>query len=962
MRSITVGILYLVLFSLVHASERFEDGYRTGVEYSTQTLQNDMNLVLVHDPLSIAAKVVLVVESGSALDGSILGQAHLLEHMLFQGSKKYPDPKGFNQFVSRSGGYTNAYTDPDYTLYYMVMNKSALHEGLDRLGSIMVNPKLDKLAINEEKKSVHEEYLLSKNQDGFIARDMLAKMLYPDSAHGIFFAGSIESLKKSNQKTIRDFFNKYYTANKMTLLVSSSYDLKTMKSWVYKYFNPIKKSDSSVELLPKIRSKKSKFWPTVKVASNQNTEAIKIEFHLPSMWRYYSTNRTIEFLIDTISRRGPGGLDHQLKEKGWSSGLFAYSTEKPLYGSFTIYVDLTNEGKLHIEEILGSIEAYLNYLRLNIPADHVYKTYRQASEHQRRSATGPVPLSQLKFMAIMTRHSSLKGLVAPMLEDLDVADYKRILSFLTKDNSAVLIFDPKFKGDQQLLYYDTTFTKMPMISKKSTLSFSPKKKNPFVGKQNHLSSRKSCYRLPEVTRDLLEKKFNEPIKGSESICVDKAIKGEKFDVIKRLGLWSSRSLKFPYGVVNVYSGPVKGTGDSIIRLLLHKEMQSEKDALLASMVKEWIELRVYSKNYQALDAGYYFNFESDQKGLMIEARGPSEYLIDVVKELFEILGQPLTDQDFNSLTEYSINNQVASGMQTGRYHLPRLKEALFYPYAMTPDTRINSIKKLTKGDINQYINFIINQAYLSGVLFIDEDVDSVYSRLSTLFSNLKNRTKVQSTECSYLPDYGQSIEVKFSSRKESGYLNYSVPKTNEPINHSVPACHFQILSQIIGPDFYDKLRTQKQLGYIATFGDTSKFMFFPATYAVVVSGRHDAYHLEKAVGDFMGKIPATIKSISPDEFTTIKSSMLSNYMSMPTLNTQAKIEFNRSFVKGYVGFDQRYAYVKRLSKEKWVEALLKSNKGRGVVSLLADASIHADELSSIKSYHAKSVKRCIVID
>ena len=67
----------------------FVDPYRQDVKYSQIKLGNGINVIIQQDPLTMA-DVVFVVNAGSALDGKHQGLAHLLEHMMFQGSKSTP--------------------------------------------------------------------------------------------------------------------------------------------------------------------------------------------------------------------------------------------------------------------------------------------------------------------------------------------------------------------------------------------------------------------------------------------------------------------------------------------------------------------------------------------------------------------------------------------------------------------------------------------------------------------------------------------------------------------------------------------------------------------------------------------------------------------------------------------------------------------------------------------------------
>ena len=54
---------------------------------------------------------------GSLME-KIPGIAHFLEHMLFLGSKKYPNPNYFSEFTAKNGGFSNAYTDLENTNFF----------------------------------------------------------------------------------------------------------------------------------------------------------------------------------------------------------------------------------------------------------------------------------------------------------------------------------------------------------------------------------------------------------------------------------------------------------------------------------------------------------------------------------------------------------------------------------------------------------------------------------------------------------------------------------------------------------------------------------------------------------------------------------------------------------------------------------------------------------------------------
>ena len=82
------------------------------------------------------------------------GLAHFLEHMLFIGTEKYPEPDGYFSFVESNGGSSNAYTAPEVTNYFFDVKPDAFREGLDRFAHFFIDPLLAPDVEREERCSV----------------------------------------------------------------------------------------------------------------------------------------------------------------------------------------------------------------------------------------------------------------------------------------------------------------------------------------------------------------------------------------------------------------------------------------------------------------------------------------------------------------------------------------------------------------------------------------------------------------------------------------------------------------------------------------------------------------------------------------------------------------------------------------------------------------------------------------
>src|ERR1700761_3057624 len=104
-------------------------------------LSNELEVYLVSDPNEDQSSAALVVKTGSWEDPKTSpGIAHFLEHMLFLGTKKYPNESEFENFVSEHDGETNAFTSIDFTGFVFAINTNAFEEGLDRFSQFFIEP------------------------------------------------------------------------------------------------------------------------------------------------------------------------------------------------------------------------------------------------------------------------------------------------------------------------------------------------------------------------------------------------------------------------------------------------------------------------------------------------------------------------------------------------------------------------------------------------------------------------------------------------------------------------------------------------------------------------------------------------------------------------------------------------------------------------------------------------------
>ena len=104
-------------------------------------LANGLRCVLISDMEADKAAAALNVHIGSSYDPEPLyGVAHFLEHMLFQGTEKYPDESEYSRYIKHNGGYDNGGTTTDDTAFHFECSNEAFEGALDRLACFFICP------------------------------------------------------------------------------------------------------------------------------------------------------------------------------------------------------------------------------------------------------------------------------------------------------------------------------------------------------------------------------------------------------------------------------------------------------------------------------------------------------------------------------------------------------------------------------------------------------------------------------------------------------------------------------------------------------------------------------------------------------------------------------------------------------------------------------------------------------
>lgn len=212
-------------------------------------LNNNIKYCCIQDETIERSYIIVNVGVGSLKDPKeFQGMAHFLEHMLFLGSEKYPNESLLDNLLDTNGGYSNAYTDTNNTVYFLNVLNNKIEQVFDMFSRFFIDPLFDPDCVQREINAIHSEHMKNINSDAWRFFHMLDMLSENGSEIHKFGTGSLETLNKEN---VRDemikFYNKYYCSSNITISVVSNLNLDTSEKYLVNAFNNVPNKNVNIK-------------------------------------------------------------------------------------------------------------------------------------------------------------------------------------------------------------------------------------------------------------------------------------------------------------------------------------------------------------------------------------------------------------------------------------------------------------------------------------------------------------------------------------------------------------------------------------------------------------------------------------------------------------------------------------------------------------------------------------------
>ncbi len=204
------------------------------------TLENGMRVIVKEDRRAPVMVSQVWYRAGSVDEvNGTTGVAHVLEHMMFKGTKNVP-PGEFSKRIAAAGGRENAFTSRDYTAYFQQMQKDRLGLAIqlesDRMANLVIS---DELFAKELQVVMEERRLRTEDKPQAVLYERLMAAAYQAHPYRRPIIGWMSDLENMSAQDARDWYDRWYAPNNATLVVAGDVDAAAVIDLAKRHFGTL---------------------------------------------------------------------------------------------------------------------------------------------------------------------------------------------------------------------------------------------------------------------------------------------------------------------------------------------------------------------------------------------------------------------------------------------------------------------------------------------------------------------------------------------------------------------------------------------------------------------------------------------------------------------------------------------------------------------------------------------------
>jgi len=199
--------------------------------------ENGLTLIVEEDHSAPVASVQAWCGTGSIHESDKMGAglSHILEHMLFKGTTSRP-PGEIAKQVQNRGGYINAYTSFDRTVYWIDVPAEGASDAVAILADAMQNATLPEAEYIKEQEVIRREFAMGFDDPGRQSSQLMLNTVFTQSPYRHPVIGYLDVYNQLTRDDVLRYYKSRYVPNNLTFVVTGDVDAKKIHEELGKYF------------------------------------------------------------------------------------------------------------------------------------------------------------------------------------------------------------------------------------------------------------------------------------------------------------------------------------------------------------------------------------------------------------------------------------------------------------------------------------------------------------------------------------------------------------------------------------------------------------------------------------------------------------------------------------------------------------------------------------------------------
>ncbi|RCU48907.1 insulinase family protein [Corallincola holothuriorum] len=808
--------------------------------YRYLTLENGLRVLLAEDPQATKSAIALAVNVGHFNDPfERQGMSHLLEHMLFLGTEKYPNAEDYQKFISTHGGNHNGWTGTEHSCYFFDIDHQQFLPALDRFAQFFIAPLLDPGWLEKERQSIDAEYRMKIKDDVRRLFQVHKETINPAHPFAKFSVGDLETLADREGSELatelRDYFAQNYHAGNMTLCMLSAMPLAEQIEAI-SVFDGVRSGETKPSLVKEPLYRPEDQGITLLVKPQKTVRKLIMSFAMPEVDSCYRT-KPVNFISHLLGDEGSDSLLAQLKANNWVSSMSAGGgINGSNFKDFNIEFLLTEQGLGHVPDIVEHTFALINEIKANGLEDWRYAEKKQLTEQAFRFQEKGRPIDLVGHLAVNMQHYNEEDVIYGdyRMEGLIQAEANARLALLKPENMRLYVIAPEVNTDREAKLYFTHYSVFPFDEEMLTSWKQPK-----VSLRPHV--------LPPPNPYLVA--ANEPREVAQPLAHPVRLVDQP-----HFRLWHKQEEKFNQPKGHLYlsvDSPYASRNPTEIAML--------------RLAVEMILDNLSETTYPAEIAGLSYHIYAHQCGVTLHLAG----FTGKQRLLLETLLQHLYYPEFHEQSFVQLKSQLLRHWKNAEKNRPVSQlfselAALLQPANPGPRRLADEIQNVTLPQLRDYVDSFKVELHLEmmihGDWLADEAAELGNWVQQRLFSHARpgKGCPRELLNIGGLGTLHRQLEVPHNDAALVVYYQSTLTSPNK-------VALFLLLNHLLSSPFFHELRTQQQLGYMVGTGYLP-MQRHPGLIMYLQSPNNGPNTLLSAVDEFLKTFPAILEQMSDEEW------------------------------------------------------------------------------------------------